>query len=646
MSKIDIVQEAVKGYFSHCSGPNYVRMMDTPHIWGMPFNNEIMPQARARQADFERAIVEIVQKTRYRCDVSSLNSPDPDWTRAIMGAMDTCLSEKMGRKTPTQFRFLFGQTPLYPMMPPPNYTDFQGALIRLFRARAEHWEVLPEIWIGRFYRLEKGISSGILAKLQSLFVKPPEDTTKMTWNHSKIVAADGTEALVGGHNLNMDLFRSYPPVHDASVVVHGDAAHGSQQYLNKMWQCKTDLLTKEYLDIGELVWKNGDDDHADTRKPLDPLAADPGAAYMKERQTSLVQLHGKGIKKEVEVEDESPIVSIHKGSKELEDVVDLDEMDEVDEAEEIRAQDLQTLADLNVDVFQERIKYDDYDKFDQYKLATRMLSVGKYWTGPDRKTDYQQASEIMKKELIMGAKRIIRMSQMDLVSAWKKNWADHVVCHWLMDALLANPTLKVQVVVSPLDAGAGAEGDQYSFGSGACRTFELFKYYMTHDVDTDKELDDSNGKRADALKRLHIAPLFYTDQVPREMTGEGTSYKWPGLSPEGYTATLQQPKLSEKPPKKGVIGSAAWAVVNASGKFKDKVKSAPGNHAKIMVIDDEAYIVGSDNLYPGFLSEFNYLVEGGEAVDDLLTNYWGPLWKYSSPHCANPVCKLSEEPDH
>jgi phosphatidylserine/phosphatidylglycerophosphate/cardiolipin synthase-like enzyme len=48
---------------------------------------------------------------------------------------------------------------------------------------------------------------------------------------------------------------------------------------------------------------------------------------------------------------------------------------------------------------------------------------------------------------------------------------------------------------------------------------------------------------------------------------------------------------------KGVIGSAAWAVINASGYIYSKVPSAPGNHAKIMIIDDEVYVVGSDNLY-------------------------------------------------
>jgi hypothetical protein len=131
-----------------------------------------------------------------------------------------------------------------------------------------------------------------------------------------------------------------------------------------------------------------------------------------------------------------------------------------------------------------------------------------------------------------------------------------------------------------------------------------------------------------------VAPLYYTDQVKMELTGEGTTYKWPRLSPEGYTATLKQPPLSEKPPSKGIIGSAAMSSINASGYIYKRVPSAPGNHAKIMIVDDELYVVGSDNLYPGFLSEFNYLVEGKEAVNALLESYWTPLWRYAGPHAC------------
>lgn len=81
-----------------------------------------------------------------------------------------------------------------------------------------------------------------------------------------------------------------------------------------------------------------------------------------------------------------------------------------------------------------------------------------------------------------------------------KKWKDHFTCNWIIEALLENKDLHIHVVVSALDAAAGAAGDQYSFGSGAERTYELFKYYLTHDIDTDEVLDDPDGSRADALK--------------------------------------------------------------------------------------------------------------------------------------------------
>jgi len=609
-SFIDSVKQEVKDYFNHLSGPAYLRVLDTPHVWGMPFGKEIMPQALTRQAEFERAIVEIVQKANYRCDISSLNSPDPDWVRAIMGAMDTSLTKVMGRTQPTQFRFLFGQTPTVPIGEPTNYADFKAALIRLFRERSEYWEVMPEIWFGRFYRLEQGIISAIQAQVFGGAVIGSDDT-KMTWNHTKIISVDGTEALVGGHNLNMDLFRSYPPVHDVSVVVHGEAAYGSQLFLNKMWVCGTDLFTKESLNTDNLSWVNRD---RETNKPDDPLTRADVVAYMKGRQDALIAMHRSGVQTGVDVPHTSGEQPVPQG---------------------IREQDLQTITDLRLEVFQERITYNTYENLSDYKLATRMLTLGKYWDGSERTTNFQKASELMKEKLIKTAKHTIRMSQMDLVSAWKKNWSDHVVCQWVLEALLANQTLEVQIVVSPLDAGAGAAGDQYSFGSGASRTFGLLKYYMTHDVATDAPLDDRNGLRANALKRLHVAPLYFTDQIPANKTTEGDTYKWPNLSPEGYTATLKQKPLSEKPPVHGVIGSAAMSVLNASGYIYDKVESAPGNHAKIMIVDDEVYVVGSDNLYPGFLSEVDYIVEGKDAVNELINSYWNPLWQYSGPHAIS-----------
>jgi murine toxin len=612
MSKIDDVKAVLegKGLFAHDCGTNYVRVLDTPHIWGMPFGPQIMPQAIQRQGEFERVIAEMIQRSLYRCDVASLNCPDPDWGKAILGAMDTALT-KLSQSTHQipQFRFLFGQTPMVPLGEPWNLIDFKAALIRLVNARYDAWgKKVPEIWIGRFYSFKEGAIQSLPHRFLPAHMHS-DDGTKMTWNHSKIIAVDGAEALVGGHNLNMDLFRSYPPVHDVSVVVHGAAARGSQLFLNEMWKASTALLNKESLDtsdINNLKWLKRD---MDANKPDDPLTQSQAQAYMTEKQNRLIAWHDSGLQPGQDRVD--PVIPPPPSPL------------------SIREHDLHTLVDLERDVFQERITYETYDQFLTYKKASRILSVGKYWSGPNFDTDFKRGSELMKRHLILNAKRIIRISQMDLVSAWKKNWSDHVVCHWIMEALLNNRYLHIQAVVSPLNAGAGAEGDQYSFGSGASRTFELIKYYMFHNIN-DTPIPDPIGLRKNALQRLFVRPLCFTDQVPLHMREEGTTYHWPDLTEEGKTATLKQPPLKEVPPKNGIIGAPFDAVINASGFIHPKVPSAPGNHAKIMIVDDEVYVVGSDNLYPGNLSEFNYLVEG-DAVKELLETYWLPLWQYSGP---------------
>ena len=48
------------------------------------------------------------------------------------------------------------------------------------------------------------------------------------------------------------------------------------------------------------------------------------------------------------------------------------------------------------------------------------------------------------------------------------------------------------------------------------------------------------------------------------------------------------------------------------------------------MVDDRAFHVGSDNLYPHNLQEFGYLVESASLASEVLTAYWEPLWRFSS----------------
>lgn len=60
-------------------------------------------------------------------------------------------------------------------------------------------------------------------------------SSSSSWNHAKIVAADGIRALVGGHNVWGDQYLDKNPVFDVSMEISGSGALHAQDYANKLW---------------------------------------------------------------------------------------------------------------------------------------------------------------------------------------------------------------------------------------------------------------------------------------------------------------------------------------------------------------------------------------------------------------------------
>jgi phosphatidylserine/phosphatidylglycerophosphate/cardiolipin synthase-like enzyme len=56
-----------------------------------------------------------------------------------------------------------------------------------------------------------------------------------SWNHAKIVAADGVRAVVGGHNQFSKDYLGLNPVNDVSMRLTGTAARHAQDFANSMW---------------------------------------------------------------------------------------------------------------------------------------------------------------------------------------------------------------------------------------------------------------------------------------------------------------------------------------------------------------------------------------------------------------------------
>lgn len=68
------------------------------------------------------------------------------------------------------------------------------------------------------------------------------------------------------------------------------------------------------------------------------------------------------------------------------------------------------------------------------------------------------------------------------------------------------------------------------------------------------------------------------------------------------------------------------------------------NHAKLIVADDAAFYLGSQNLYPSNLSEYGYIVDDPVATRQLVDEYFAELWSGSqrtSASGADVTCVLT-----
>lgn len=54
-----------------------------------------------------------------------------------------------------------------------------------------------------------------------------------------------------------------------------------------------------------------------------------------------------------------------------------------------------------------------------------------------------------------------------------------------------------------------------------------------------------------------------------------------------------------------------------------------GNHAKFFMVDDLCYYIGSQNLYVCNLAEWGLVIDDKEQTDNILSQYWNPLWEQS-----------------
>ena len=109
--------------------------------------------------------------------------------------------------------------------------------VRLIAGQYPTGEANTDEFLERLVRDARHVESARLnvyvGAMRSCAGQSPCDS--FSWNHAKIVSADGRIAFVGGHNMWTRDYLINAPVHDVSMVLHGGAAADTDRFLDALW---------------------------------------------------------------------------------------------------------------------------------------------------------------------------------------------------------------------------------------------------------------------------------------------------------------------------------------------------------------------------------------------------------------------------
>ncbi len=199
-------------------------------------------------------------------------------------------------------------------------------------------------------------------------------------------------------------------------------------------------------------------------------------------------------------------------------------------------------------------------------------------------TDFANQSELARDLLLGAARRSIRLAQQDmaLTMGGETQWPESTL-ESLADALLQHD-VEVFIVVSNVGA-VGSSRVSYSNGvSAESIVGRLRRTARARSALPDTALDDL------LCRRLHVAPFRF-----------------------GPDAT--------------------WSA-----------NRAIGLHAKLWMVDDRVFYIGSDNVYPADLQELGFIVDDRRAAAELRQKWWDPMWQWSQRAAVSgegaPRCSL------
>lgn len=374
---------------------NHIYVIDTPHMWGVDFADKgaIQEYGARAKTDINLALETIIESATHTLDIVSLAPPTGLFEQTIFKG----LTKKLETNGLKQVRILFGYLPAGE----DTVKKFRINLATHLKNALGKSLLAPntQIYVGRVHGGASGGGGGPLSP----------------WNHAKIIAADGKYALVGGHNLWPHNYADYPPVHDISLFVCGEAAHSAQKFADMLWTIPgtnvsgRNTWTRFYkFDYGNWTFPGhtGLSLNRWEKTPPNPSKKVEGAVEIPQwarnpSRTSSAQILGVS----------------------------------------------------------------------RFPTSDRVLNGHAGITTPS----YASPSEKAKEIVVKSATNRLYICQQDLLFQGASKIADHKTIHWITEALENNPRLHVKIVVSSINAKS-KDGSAYSWGSGAFGTYrEIYK---------------------------------------------------------------------------------------------------------------------------------------------------------------------------
>ena len=212
--------DGVAYFYSNDNSLDSNWLVQTPNVWGKRAGEV----KRGTGAFVARDVQSLIEEAQHFVDITSL-APFPTGEFDVAVRHGLLSLAKSGR--PVTVRILVGAPPNGP-----SQSQYLGELVGPL----------------------KGIRPGGL----TIYAAAQRSSIK-SWNHSKMVAVDGQQVLLGGENLWDSDYLQFQPVHDLNVLLHGSVAFGMHRFADRIWESVCNYTMRSWLSV---YWKTGMSDIA------------------------------------------------------------------------------------------------------------------------------------------------------------------------------------------------------------------------------------------------------------------------------------------------------------------------------------------------------------------------------------------------